>query len=341
MHRSGFVGIVGRPNVGKSTMLNYYLQEKVAIVSPRPQTTQRRILGVLTREDAQVAFLDTPGVHVPKHTLGRAMLEAAKAVMEEADVLVAMIDGRVGITKDDERVFSRVRQTLRDGRPPSRPAFRGPLDGGRSRAGETKQTAILAINKVDVTKKPRLLPLLEACTKTKIFAECVPVSALTGDQMDVLLERILAYLPEGPQWYEPQQHTDQTTDQRIGELIREQVLLVTHQEVPHAIAVFLDQIEEGPRVTKIQATIFVERPGQKAIVIGRRGAMLKRIGQAARQEIERLLGRKVYLGLWVKVEEEWRHNERILRQLGLTGIPPVPAFRGHLDGGRSTGAPGS
>ena len=282
-------------------MLNYYLREKVAIVSPRPQTTQRRILGVLTREDAQVAFLDTPGVHVPEHTLGRAMLEAAKAVMEEADVLVAMIDGRVGITKDDERVFSRVRQTLREG------------------GGKTQRMALLAINKVDVTKKPRLLPLLEACMKTKIFAECVPVSALTGEQMEVLLERIVAYLPEGPQWYEPQQHTDQTPDQRIGELIREQVLLATHQEVPHAIAVLLDQIEEAPRVTKIQATIFVERPGQKAIVIGRQGAMLKRIGQAARQEIERLLGRKVYLGLWVKVEEEWRRNERVLRQLGLTG----------------------
>ncbi|MBI2104689.1 MAG: GTPase Era [Candidatus Omnitrophica bacterium] len=301
-HRSGFVGIVGRPNVGKSTLLNAYLGEKLAIVSPRPQTTRHRVLGVLTREDAQVAFLDSPGFHEPEHVLGRYMMEVAKAVMDEADVLVAMIDARAGLTEADERLFARVRQAIRQ-----------PGGGGAPRA------ALLAINKVDTVKKPRLLPLLEACAKAQTFAECIPISALTGDQLDVLLGRIIAHLPEGPRWYEPQQRTDQTTDQRIGELIREQLLLATRQEVPHAVAVRLDQVEAGERVTAIHATILVERPGQKAIVIGRGGAMLKRIGQEARRQLERLLGRKVHLALWVKVAEDWRRDERILRELGYTG----------------------
>ena len=293
-HRSGFVGIVGRPNVGKSTILNYYLGQKVAIVSPRPQTTRQRILGVLTRTDAQVIFLDGPGFHEPQHALGRYMVEVAKAVVDEADVLVVVIDARAGVTAEDERVFSRIRRT--------------------------KRPALLAINKVDVVKKPRLLPLLEACAKTALFTECIPVSALTGDQMAVLLDRIIAQLPEGPQWYEVGQQTDQTTPQRITELIREQVLLATRQEVPHAVAVRIDQMVEEERVTVIHATILVERQGQKAIVIGREGAMLKQVGQEARRYIERLLGRKVYLELWVKVVEDWRSNERVLRELGYVGV---------------------
>jgi GTP-binding protein Era len=279
--------------VGKSTILNYYLREKVAIVSPRSQTTRHRILGVLTREDAQVMFLDTPGFHQPEHALGRHMQEVAKAVMEEADVLVAVIDGRTGIAEGDERLFARVRAARRP--------------------------AVLAINKVDVVKKPRLLPLLETCAKTKIFSECIPISALTGDQMDVLLNQIIAHLPEGPRWYESEQRTNQTTNQLIGELIREQALLATRQEVPHAVAVLVDQVEEQEHVTSIQATILVERPGQKAILIGRGGTMLKRIGQEARRQIERLLGRKVFLGLWVKVAQDWRSDERMLRQLGYVG----------------------
>ena len=288
--RSGFVGIVGRPNVGKSTMLNAFLGEKIAIVSPKPQTTRHRILGVLTREDAQVMFLDTPGWHQPEHALGRHMVEVVKAVIEEADVLVAVIDARTGIREDDERVLDRIRQA--------------------------KRPAVLALNKVDAVKKPKLLPLLEACAKMRLFSDCVPVSALTGDQMPLLLERLIAQLPEGPRWYEPQQRTDQTDRQRITELIREQILLATRQEVPHAVAVRLDELKEEPRLVSIQATILIERTGQKAILIGRGGAMLKRIGQSARSEIERLLGRKVYLGLWVKVAEDWRGDERVLRELG-------------------------
>lgn len=298
-HRSGFVGIVGRPNVGKSTILNYYVGEKLAIVSPRPQTTRHRILGVLTRPDAQLMFLDTPGLHHPAHTLGRYMVEVAKAVLEEADVLIVVIDGRTGLTTEDAHVFAQVRR-----------AARPPPGGARQRP------VLLAINKVDLVKKLRLLPLIDACAKQHVSLEHIPVSALTGEQMDVLLERTIALLPEGPRWYEPQQRTDQTTAQLIGEFIREQVLLATRQEVPHAVGVLVDQVTNETHLTSIQATIVVARPGQKAIVIGRGGTMLKRIGQEARRQLERLLGRKVYLNLWVKVVGDWRRDEQMVRQLG-------------------------
>jgi len=289
-HRSGFVGLVGRPNVGKSTILNFFIGEKVAITAPTPQTTRQRILGVLTRDDAQVAFLDSPGFHQPKHRLGRYMLESAKAVVEEADVLVAVIDGRTGVKDADRIVFERVR--------------------------ETKRPALLAINKVDVARKPQLLPVIEACAKTGIFTGCIPISALRGTQMDVLLEQLIALLPEGPRWYEPTQATDQSMTQRMAELIREQIVLATREEVPHALAVSVEAVEKRDRVTAIQATILVERPGQKAIVIGRGGAQLKAIGSTARRELERLVGRKVHLELWVKVRGDWRSDDRILRELG-------------------------
>jgi GTP-binding protein Era len=299
-HRSGFVGIVGRPNVGKSTILNYYLGEKISIVSPRPQTTRHRVLGVLTKEDAQVLFLDTPGLCTPQRPLERHMVGVAKSVIDEADVLVAVIDGRVGIREEDEWVFARLRQALSGGR-------------GGDRA---KQSCLLAINKVDAVKKPRLLPLLEACANTKLFEECIPVSALRGDQMDVLLACLILRLPQGPRWYEPEHRTDQPPSQHIAELVREQILLATRQEVPHTVAVLVEEVVEQERVTVVRATILVERPGQKAIVIGRQGLMLKRIGQEARRELERFLGRKVHLELWVKVAADWRSDPQVLRQLG-------------------------
>lgn len=298
-HRSGFVGIVGRPNVGKSTLLNFFLKEKIAIVSPKPQTTRHRILGALTREEAQVIFLDTPGLQKPEHALGRHMQETAKAVLDEADVIVVLIDGRVGLTEADEQVFARIKEVL------------------RRRRGEPRMPAVLlAVNKVDATKKPKLLPVLARCAASGLFAECIPVSALTGVQMDMLLAHIIARLPEGPRWYEPDQRTDQTPGRLVSEFIREQILLATRQEVPHAAAVLVEQVEERERVTVVQATILVERTGQKAILIGRGGLMLKRIGTAARQQLARLLGRKVHLELWVKVAGGWREDERLLRELG-------------------------
>lgn len=289
-YRSGFVGLIGKPNVGKSTLLNALLGRKVSITSPRPQTTRTRILGILTRPDAQVIFLDSPGWHKPQHPLGRSMVAAARDVMEEADVLVAILDVTSGITQEDEWVFDEVRKA--------------------------KRPALLAINKVDAVNKGRALPLIEQAAATGLFAEHIPVSAAHGDNLDVLMAQLLARLPEGPRWYEPEQVTDQTTEQLIQEFIREQVLVATRQEVPHAVGVLLEGVTHKDRAVVIQAVILVEREGQKAIVIGRRGQMLKHIGTEARKELERLLGKKVFLELWVKVAKDWRSDASLLRQLG-------------------------
>ena len=289
-HRSGFVGLIGKPNVGKSTILNYYLGQKISITSPRPQTTRRRILGILTRPDAQVLFVDSPGWHRPQHPLGRYLLGVTKDVAEGTDLLVTVLDATTGIRQDDEWVFDEVRKS--------------------------KHPALLAINKVDLVKKGLILPIIERCASLDLFEDYVPVSASTGESMEVLLEQIVARLPQGPRWYEPGQVTDQTSEQAIREFIREQVLLATREEVPHAVDVLLDQITRKPQVTVIHATILVEREGQKAILIGRQGRMLKQIGTAARQEMERLLETKVFLELWVKVVKDWRQKPSILRELG-------------------------
>ncbi len=247
--RSGFVGIVGKPNVGKSTLLNALLGQKVSIVSPRPQTTRHRILGVLTRPDAQVIFIDSPGWHRPLHPLGRYLLATAKGIIEEADLLVMMLDATSGIRKEDQWVIDEVRRA--------------------------KHRALLVINKADAVKKPLLLPLLQQCAALEQFEEIIPLSALTGDNLPALLAQILARLPEGPRWYEPTQVTDQSPEQQIQELIREQILLATRQEVPHAAAVLLEELKREDTLITIRATIVVERQGQKAIVIGKQGASLK------------------------------------------------------------------
>ena len=287
---SGFVGLVGKPNVGKSTILNYFLGRKVSIVSPRPQTTRQRILGILTRPDAQIIFVDSPGWHKPDDPLGRYLIAVAKGVVQEADVLIPIIDARSGIGREDEWVFDQVR--------------------------ESRRPAVLAINKVDLVKKPTLLPLMERLAGLTIFEEQVPISALTGENMDALLDTVVRRLPAGPRWYEAAQITDQSTEQIIREFIREQVFRATHQEVPQAVAVMLDGVEEKDRVVVIRATILVDRTGQKAIVIGKGGQMLKHIGQAARLDLERWLGRKVFLELWVKIHKDWRSDASILRELG-------------------------
>ena len=294
---SGFVAIIGRPSVGKSTLVNTLLGEKVAIVSPKPQTTRHRIVGIIQRKDAQIMLLDTPGLHKPTHVLGRQMVEISKAAMDDADVVIVMIDGRVGVTEEDQRVFDRIKTAQRH-----RP-----------------RPVILAINKCDIANKPKILPIIERCAKLNLFSDIIPISALTRDQLDVLMKAVTPHLPAGPQWYEPHQKTDQSREQLVAEFIREQVLLATHEEVPHAVAVMIDFIEEREKVTTIHATILVERPGQKAIVIGAGGSMLKQIGQEARKELERLLGRKVFLELWVKVSEGWRSDERMIKELGYTG----------------------
>ncbi len=294
--RSGFVGIVGKPNVGKSTILNAILKRKISIVSPKPQTTRHRILGILTRKDAQLIFIDSPGWAKPQHLFGRHLITVAKGVIEDADVLVMVIDARAGLSREDEWVFQEVQRANRP--------------------------AILVINKVDLVSKPLLLPLMEDCAKRGLFQAVVPMSAKTGENMPALLQAVSRLLPEGPRWYEADQITDQTTTQIIREFIREQVLLATHQEVPHAVAVMVDRIEEKETVTVIEATILVERDSHKAILIGKRGQMLKHIGTEARVELQRWLGRKIFLELWVKVAKDWREKPALLRQLGYeeTGV---------------------
>ena len=298
--RSGFIGLVGKPNVGKSTIVNELVGRKVTIVSPRPQTTRTRVLGILNKPDLQAIFVDSPGWHQPEHPLGRYMIEVAKGVMQEADVLVAVIDAASKIIQEDERVFEQIRLAKRS-------------------------RCLLAINKVDLVNKRLLLPLMAKCAELNLFEEIVPVSAQAGDNMDRLLELVVARLPEGPRWYDEGQLTDQTTEQIVREFIREQALRATRQEVPHAVAVLLDAMEIKPPppdephakgLVVIQATILVEREGQKAIVIGKQGSTLKQIGTAARIDLEAWFGKKVFLELWVKVAENWRDNPRLLKELG-------------------------
>ncbi len=291
--RSGFVGLIGKPNVGKSTILNYFLGRKISITSPKPQTTRYRILGILTRPQTQVIFLDTPGWHKPQNPLGRYLVTVTKGVIEEADVLVAVLDATSGIRREDEWIFEVVRQS--------------------------KHPAILAVNKVDAVHKANVLPILDTCAGLGVFQEHIPISATAGDNMDVLLTQLIARLPEGPRWYDPEQVTDQPLEQVIREFIREQVLRATRQEVPHAVTVVVEDVVPKETITVIQATIIVEREGQKAILIGQKGQMLKQIGQAARLELERWLGRKVFLELWVKVSESWRNNPAKLQQFGYGG----------------------
>ena len=291
--RSGFVGIVGRPNVGKSTILNYFLGMTISIVTAVPQTTRHKILGILTRQDAQVIFVDTPGIHDPLHALGKGMVRTALAVLTDADLLLHVIDARRGWLLEDRRVLEAVQASRR-------PAF-------------------FVVNKVDAVKhKARVLPLIDEAQRANYFRDYFPVSALRGDQMDVLLQHIVQALPEGPLLYEASQVTDRSLRFQIGELIREQVLRQTWEEVPHAVAVQVEMMEEKPeqRLSVIHATIYVERETQKGILIGKGGRQLKQIGEAARHQIESLVGRRVFLQLWVKAVGEWRNDPMRLKELG-------------------------
>jgi GTP-binding protein Era len=304
--RSGFVAIIGKPNVGKSTLLNAYLGQKVAIVSDKPQTTRMRQLGILTRPDAQVIFVDTPGIHQPLHKLGKLMVESATHALGDADVIVFVVDVSELPQDEDRQIATLIRQQAH-----------------RTERGQAgKQPVILALNKMD-----RLAPesvkehteaywaLLEG--EPKLNWDWMMLSATTGDNRDKLLEMIIARLPEGPRYYPEEQITDRTERDVAADLIREQVLRFTHQEVPHAVAVVVESWDKRRSGTlHIGATVYVERESQKAIVIGKGGALLKKIGAAARHEIERLTGSKVFLELWVKVREDWRTRANDLRELG-------------------------
>jgi len=293
--RSGFAALVGRANVGKSTLLNQLVGAKVAIVSPVPQTTRNRILGVANLPGrGQVAFLDSPGLHRPQHNLGERLNETARQVAGEADVLVFVFDASLGFGPGDEHVRGEIQQ------------------------GRGSRPVVLVPNKVDQMNKGKLLPLIEQATREWGIDDVVPVSALSGDNVARLCEVVLSRLPEGPPLYPLDYVTDQGDRRMITEIVREKLLARLRQEVPHAIAVVLDQLEPRPGdLLHIDASILVERPTQKAIVIGKGGAMLKEVGTEARKELEARLGTRVYLKLWVKVRENWRDRDPILHELGL------------------------
>ncbi|GAB4539551.1 MAG: GTPase Era [Anaerolineae bacterium] len=294
-HRSGFVAVLGRPNVGKSTLMNAYLGQKIAIVSEKPQTTRNRLLGILTRPEAQVIFVDTPGIHAPLHKLGAYMVETAVRAIPDADVLLFMVDASQPPAGEDALVADAIRE-----------------QGGG-------MPLILALNKVD------LLPSLES-PHTQAYLDVLqplqptawlPVSAIRGDNRDELLELIIAHLPPGPRYYPEDQITDQQTRFIAAELVREAALRRLRQEVPYALAVVVDEFKwRSEDMVYIGATIFVERESQKGIIIGQGGKTLKDIGKAARIEIEKLVDARVFLELWVKVRPRWRKKEEELKRLG-------------------------
>lgn len=290
--RSGFVSIIGRPNVGKSTLLNRILKEKISIISDKPQTTRNRIMGVLHLSGAQLVFLDTPGIHKPKFKLNQRMVRTALATLKEVDLILFLVEAFDAPGPGDQFIMERLKGL-------SIPVF-------------------LVINKIDRVKKETLIPLIEQCTRSFTFTEVVPVSALTGDNVDRLIEVIVKHLPEGQPLFPEDAITDQPLRFIAAEVIREKILTRTHEEIPYSVAVVIEEFLEDPekqRVT-IRAVIYVERDSQKGIVIGKGGEMLKAVGTAARLELEGLIGTKVYLELWVKVKKDWRSDESLLTEVG-------------------------
>ncbi|KYD22449.1 MAG: GTPase Era [Caldibacillus debilis] len=291
--KSGFISIIGRPNVGKSTFLNSAIGQKIAIMSDKPQTTRNRIQGVLTRENSQMVFIDTPGIHKPKHRLGDFMLKVAVNALKEVDLILFMITADESFGKGEEFIINQLKTV-------ETPVF-------------------LVINKIDLVHPDELLKIIVQYKDLYPFKEIVPISALNGNNMDRLLDVIEDYLPEGPQYYPAGQVTDHPERFIISEIIREKVLHLTREEVPHSVAVVIDQIEkrdDEKNLVHIMATIIVERDSQKGILIGKQGRMLKEIGKRARLEIEHLLGSKVFLELWVKVQSDWRNRLTYLREYG-------------------------
>jgi GTP-binding protein Era len=289
--KSGFVSFVGRPNAGKSTLLNRVVGQKLAIVSDKPQTTRTRIVGVKNYADGQIVFVDTPGVHKPTHRMNVRMVDVALEAMRDVDVLALVVDVSVKQGTGDRYVLDLLK--------------------------DVKQPVILVLNKVDLIAKHKLLPIIERYRDAHAFAEFVPVSAVDGTNVDVLEQQFLKYLPEGDPLYPPDYLTDQTERFFVAEMIREQVLQLTHDELPFSTAVVVDKFDEEskPGLVRLYCTILVERESQKPIVIGKGGAMIKEIGTAARTEIERYIGKKVFLDLHVKVKSEWRDDDRVLDEI--------------------------
>lgn len=288
---SGFVAIIGRPNVGKSTLMNQVIGQKIAIMSDKPQTTRNKIHGVYTTNKSQIVFLDTPGIHKRQSKLGDYMNQTAISTLGEVEAVLFLIDASEGLGGGDRFIAEQLKNV--------------------------KTPVILVMNKIDKLEPDVLLPMITEYSKLHDFAEIVPISAKVGSNVNTLLEQLEKYLPEGPQYYPEDQVTDHPEQFVIAELIREKILHLTREEVPHSIAVAIEDMRaESNGVVHISAVIFVERDSQKGIIIGKQGAMLKEVGRRARTDIENLLGSKTFLELWVKVKKDWRNQERVLRDLG-------------------------
>jgi GTP-binding protein Era len=287
--KSGFIAIVGRPNAGKSTLVNALVGRKVAIVSPKPQTTRNRIQGIVNRDDAQIVLIDTPGIHKAENALSRQMMDEVESALDGIDILCLIVDASARLSPGDKFSLEWIRR------------FHGPV--------------FLLLNKIDQVKKPHLLPLIDHYHREFEFAEIFPISALTGEGTLDLMNGWLTRLPEAPPYFPPDQFTDQPERFLAAEIIREKAILTTREEVPYAIAVLLDSFEETDDLIRIRATLYVEREGQKGILIGKRGETMKKIGTEARKELESILGTRIFLELFVKVQPQWRQNPGIVRQL--------------------------
>lgn len=291
-YKSGFVAIIGRPNVGKSTLMNRLLGQKVSIVSPRPQTTRAKILGIKSLPGAQLIFLDTPGIDKSGGYFHRLMVKTATNSLEGTDLVLWMVEAPDPLSQDDKLILEALKSV--------------------------KSPILLTINKVDLVERERLLPMIDRFRALLPFAEIVPISATKGDNVALLESLLVQYLPEGQPLYPLDQLTDQPERFIIAELIREKVFRLVYQEIPYAVAVLVEQVRarEGRALTDVEATIYVEKDSQKAIIIGRAGTMLKKIGELARPEIEMLLGTQVFLKLWVKVRSDWQKDDEVLKRLG-------------------------
>ena len=290
--KSGFVVIIGLPNVGKSTLLNQLLGTKVSIVSPKPQTTRFNIKGVLTRDNFQIVFVDTPGIHDAKSLFNQLMVKEALNALQEVDIILWVMDVTHRIP-EEEKILDLIKKA--------------------------NKPAILVLNKIDLIKKQELLPIIDYFSKLHDFHAIIPISALKNDGLDRVLNELIKLLPEGPFYYESHQVTDLPLNLLIAEIIREKIFLLTYQEIPYSTAVKVEEIKEEPEknLLYIQATIFIERDSQKGIIIGKGGRMLKKIGTLAREELEFLLGKKIYLDLWVKALKDWRERETYIRRIAI------------------------
>ena len=290
--KSGFITVIGRPNVGKSTLINKIIGQKIAITSAKPQTTRSRIQCILTQDDAQFIFLDTPGIHKPKFKLGEYMLKAAEGTLKEVDAIFFVIDATEKFGGGEKYILERL--------------------------SATDKPTILVINKIDLIEREKVLPIIAEYSARKNFAAIVPISAAKGDNVEELLNETKKFLPEGVQYYPEDMVTDQPERLIVAEIIREKILHVTEDEVPHSVAVDIEEITPRKNsATYIRAVIYVERDSQKGILIGKGGELLKGVGKNARPEIEMLLGKKIFLDLWVKVKRGWRNSDGAIQSLGL------------------------